>query len=519
MRNAAAFGLAALLATARVHAQGPIDHLEFLEAPRLVQCGRTPAFRVTLNAVNTARQLVPISMTEEQALKNFSVTQGGTPARLFYVRLSDGGERAIARRYFMLLLDTSGSMNRLVANGRTRFDAAKAAVRRSLQSLDEGADFVSIVPFDSHRVAERIRSARFDATREGIERQLQAIPAPDTQANNTALYSAIVEALPLMREKAAAGELVSLVVFTDGENDVGHPGDDRGLLGSEGLTIAKARVAEARVPMTTVGFNLSSPAGQRALSELAWPTIDNYYDASTNPQKLGDIFELTRRKLANRIELTFLPVQRSKEALAGQTLQFHVDVNTNQGTASSRMEPTWNAPAMATPVYDANCTTPEEVARARIEAPAPATPAILQRLLILAMLGCVLALLWFGAPRLVWPERYVTKPVLPSANLAMSGSGPSVSMNSGMRPSVNYPSVNYPNVSSPNVNVSYPNVNYPSVSRPETSVRLPPRGAARPVGQPRRDPARPPDTDAPRHSTDETVYRPPNKRFPGNKDE
>src|SRR5262249_20356773 len=161
-----------------------------------------------------------------------------------------------------------------------------------------------------------------DATRDGIERQIQAIPRPDTNLNNTALYSAIYEALPILRERAASGTPVSLVVFTDGVNDVGHPQDDRGLLGNEGLAMTKARAAEAGVPWTTAGSGRDGAGGRRALGERAWPTADNYYNAATNPNRLQEIFESTRRKLTNRIQMTFRPTETAREQLAAKTLPF-----------------------------------------------------------------------------------------------------------------------------------------------------------------------------------------------------
>src|SRR5262249_6191851 len=146
---ASTFALTAVLAAT---AQSPIDHLEFAAAPQLVQCDHHPAFRVTLNAVSATRQPVGVPMTEEQAKANFTIEQGATTAPPFYVKLLDSGDAAPQATYFMLLLDTSGSMNELVSPGRTRFDAAKDAVRRSVAKMNEGVDHIAIVPFDSHQV-------------------------------------------------------------------------------------------------------------------------------------------------------------------------------------------------------------------------------------------------------------------------------------------------------------------------------------------------------------------------------
>ena len=503
MRVVCATALAAALAAAGVSAQGTIDHLEFVDAPQLVQCGHNPAFRVTLNPVDANRQLVPVSMTVDQAKKNFTINQDGGVIKPFYVRMiaSDDGSGAKQESYVMLLLDTSGSMNRIVAGTQmTRFEAAKEAIRRSLRNLNEGVDHVAVVPFDSHHVVERIKNASFDATRDGIERQLQGIPRPDTKLNNTALYTAMVEGLPVLRDRAGANAAL-LVILTDGVNEVGFPNDDPGLLGNEGLGVAKARAAEARTPVTTVGFGLDNPLGRKALSELAWPSSDSYYDAATNPNRLQEIFESTRRKLTNRIQMTFQPIQNSKDQLAGKTIQFHVELKSGQSVAATRLEPPWNAPAMAAPVYDANCSPAEEKALIMTPGPdgprSPDTPDILKRLVIFGTLGLVLAAFWFGAPRFVWPDAYVTRPTLPS-----------------MPSTPNIPGVQVSPVSPGSIRQSSPGAtSYGSQApRPETSVRLPPRNMARPAAPPRQ-PSRPPDTDPGRQPNDETVYRPPDKRF------
>ena len=75
-----------------------------------------------------------------------------------------------------MLIDISGSMNRPVATGQTRFEAAKAAISSFLEGFQDGVDRVAVVPFESHHVESTIRSARF-ATTPG-RRPLQQHPSP-----------------------------------------------------------------------------------------------------------------------------------------------------------------------------------------------------------------------------------------------------------------------------------------------------------------------------------------------------
>ena len=84
--------------------------------------------------------------------------------------------------------------------------------------------------------------------------QLNAIQTPAPQ-DNTALFSAVVAAIPILQNEAKSGRAVALVVFSDGHNDVGHPGDDPNLLsGPSGLQSATTAAKEAKIPIYTIGF-------------------------------------------------------------------------------------------------------------------------------------------------------------------------------------------------------------------------------------------------------------------------
>ena len=88
---------------------------------------------------------------------------------------------------------------------------------------------------------------------------------------------------------------VLLVVFTDGENDVAHPGDDAGLLaGNDGLeqVLQKARRKASQLPLTiiTVGLEGRRTFNQEALRRLAFPADANTYYRAQNRSDLQRAF-------------------------------------------------------------------------------------------------------------------------------------------------------------------------------------------------------------------------------------
>lgn len=483
---------ASLLLPSRVSAQA--DHLEYLQTPQLVDCDPKPYFRIIVNAVGPDRRPAGVAISTTDPTKAFRVFEGSRDHNVVYVSTSNSGTGSGSQgSYIMLLFDTSGSMKFKLASGETRFAAAKAAVKSSLASFTDGVDHIAVVPFDSHDVLGRISRATFQSTRAGVEQQVDAIPTPRA---DTAIYSAVRAALERLKQLSDSGSAVSLIVFSDGANDVNHRGNDPGLLGDEGLAIVRDLAARIKVPVITVGFGITGDAkAETAFRGIAWPNAENYYDAATNPQRLREILEGTRKKLTDQIHILFGPVRDSRSELAGKSIAFRVE--TTQNPITSRSESAWNPPAVGTPLSDTKCTIEEARAIAIPEGP-PHELTWLQwllshhRVLILVGFGGLLAALWFGVPRLVWPDRYVPKPVMP----------PMPATGSSMRPE-------RPRMPSPPQAPSPGGYTRPSVSNDQT-VFISPPGQSRPPAAPPRSPARPPDA-RPRDAQDETVFIPPPK--------
>ena len=491
--------LVLLMAPATSRAQ--IDHLEVLEAPRLVNCAdELPYFRVVVNAVDVDRKPVAVGLSSAEAKKSFHVSEGDREHVVQYVGLFEsGGQAKSPGNYVLLLLDTSGSMRARLPSGQTRFNEAKAAVSRSLTNFTEDTDHIAVVPFNSHNVVSQIRGAAFQSTRQGVNDQLAAIPPAQA---NTALYTAVTEALPILKARRDAGYGVSLVVFSDGQNDVGKPGDDRGLLGPEGLAIVKELSMQLKVPITTVGFGVSGNAATvSALRELAWPTADSYYDVETNSQRLAEIFRLAQKRLTDRIQILFGPVRTARDSLSGQSIPFRVRLRTREGFVSGRSEPAWNAPAVGVPVFETKCTEAE--LRAILEAPPPDVAGPdrqLSRLLVLAMFSTLLAGLWFGAPRFVWPESYIPKPTF---NRPASG----VPQVDALRAPTFPPSRGGSPAAPPARGGPSPQSRPARPTDPQTIV-IPPRSAPRPAAPSPSSTPQEPDPQGLRGAEDETVFRP-----------
>jgi hypothetical protein len=473
------------------------DHLEVLQTPQLVECDTRAFFRVFVSPVDADRKPIGVALSGSDPKKLFQVSEGERPHGVIYVASSAAG--GTQGTYSILLLDTSGSMNARLGPGQTRFTVAKKAVRDSLANFADGTDHMAVIPFDSHKVVARIRGAEFQSTRRGLGDQLDAISAPQ---RNTAIFSAVAEALPILKERSDAGFAVSLVVFTDGKNEVNLPGDDRGLLGDEGLAIVRALAATMKIPITTVGFGVTgNVAAENVLKEIAWPNSESYYDAATSGDTLRQIFESARRKLTERIHILFGPVRSRRTELAGQSVQFRVRFRAADGFVTSRLEPLWNAPAVGVPVADTTCTTAEAKAILEFDkgdGPGRPLPWNQERLLILLIFAAILAGLWFGAPRLVWPESYIPRPTFQRPNVPLPPNVPSPSFQRPQMPSMSPPRAPAP----------------PAFSRPsapnEQTIVVPPRPQPRSAPSPPRGAPRAPEP-RPRDAQDETVYRPPDK--------
>jgi Mg-chelatase subunit ChlD len=512
-RTAIALAIA-LCAPAAGRAQTPAK-LKIAVAPVLLDCRNQVCFRLLVNAYDASDR--PIAIPERAPLEVF---EGGIKHPVFFSAVVETKTEAAntQSRYTFLVVDTSGSMLEPVLGGsETKFEAARAAIREHLVGkLQDGVDRIAIAGFDSSRVKERIAAAPLRTRRADALGDLAALrPSP---RGNTALYSAVDFALDRLEEVRADAEKtqaeVMLVVFTDGANDV-HPerGDDPGLLTeAEGLqrVLDKAarRARDLPLRIITVGLEGRRTFNQDALRKLAFPSDSGTYFTTRSADELAKTFSTIAGEKANRMFLTVGPVRPSRDEIAGRPIALTVRWGDLSDTAQ------WEAPPVGTPARGAALTPAESRA---LPVPrgggSPWWWLLVRRLVIMATYSLVLALLWFGLPRLIWPERYAPAAAragaLPrSGGAARPGRGAPPARPAGgdvtviARPgaqsaaaagSAPVPRAARPPAPRPGVPTSA--APPPRPARPTPADRVPPR-PARPAPQKRQDPDDPEMDDA-----------------------
>lgn len=298
----------------------------------------------------------------------------------------------------LMLIDVSGSMKNL------GIGTVKLVVRdflRTLDSLPAGSLRVAIAPFGSRSVAQRIKAAAF-TTPDSARLAIDALPDPDTE--NTGLFSAVEMATErLGTELAAAGDGAAgaLVVITDGDNDVGRPGDDPGLLaGDAGLARAARAVDQSPVVVSLIGIG---HLNDKVLGTLAGSKGRKYLvrlDAFELAKPLGGV----RDYFWSNWEVA-VPLGIAREAL-GRGLAPLIPA-LSAGGQSYSSPAVWRPPVLALPAFGGVASA--DFALARVER-AAGIRSLDRRLPLALMVAVLLLLLWLVVPRLLWPPLAVEAP-------------------------------------------------------------------------------------------------------------
>lgn len=385
--------------------------LQFADKPVMVSCtlANGPCFRLKFNIVDEKGAPAPVELpAADQLARSLTIHMGERSATPFFASAeTPGGQGTVRPRVALILIDVSGSMNTRLNNGQTRFAAAQAAAAIFLDGFEDGVDRLAVVPFGSRQVEGTIRTAQFATSKQAARAQIESLPIPQPKTN-TALYTAVDTALSVL--SAAAHEApgapeTMLVVMTDGQNDV-QAGDDPGLLaGEDGLRAVEQKVRDAGIPVHAIGF------GKRAeLDETALRRISTKYDMTEDPEDLKRLFTVARALLNSRMRVTFEAPWTDRASLAGRSFNFTGDLRLPDGEVLHSNQATWSTPQMGVPAFQGKCDETE--ARALLLRPKPPDTtagvgiAILRPLLVFTGLGVLLAILWFGLPRLIWPARY-----------------------------------------------------------------------------------------------------------------
>ncbi|HEY4050707.1 MAG TPA: vWA domain-containing protein [Acidobacteriaceae bacterium] len=404
-------------------AHGQTSSLDFLTKPALIECepeSGEPCFRIKLGFVDETGKPVNVQLPPAgQLAPHIEVQVDGQAVRPFYAVATSGRSDQTRRpQTTLLLFDVSGSMLTSDLGGQSRFEAAKGAAAEYLKNFSDGQDLVAIVPFASRNVEKTIAAAHFVSTRAAAQAELDALPRPEAR-NNTALYSAVRAAVELLRRHGRPdAEQPRLLLLTDGTNDV-HPrsGDDQGLLtGPSGLATAAAAVRQSGVDVQPIGLGDRQSIDEVAITQLGTrpPLITFDVDA------LHKAFQVRQLPQDGSLTVTLTAPESlgSRTLLAGRVVRFRVKVALTDGSMLvENRQALWVAPPLATPSFEANSTNAEQHAfleYARLDH--TSLLFVLRPFFIFAGCGAVLALLWFGLPRLLWPERYdnrAARPVRP----------------------------------------------------------------------------------------------------------
>ncbi|WP_158942859.1 vWA domain-containing protein [Granulicella sp. S190] len=401
-------GLSSLLG-----AQGPAVSLDFLAKPALVECepaGAELCFRLNFGFLDAGNKssAVPLPPARE-LVQRIEVQADGQSIYPFYAAPTAGGVQVPARRpqTAILLLDVSGSMLTKDIDGQTRFDAARSAAAAYLQGFSDGKDHVAVIPFASRNLEETIASAHFVSTRAEAQAQLDALPRPEPN-NNTALYSAVAAAVGALAQQRHGGDQARLIVLTDGTNDV-HPqiGDDTGLLtGVDGLNAAAIAVEKSGVDVLPIGLGDEHSIDEVSMARLGTQPPLITFDINS----LRKAFQLPQAEQVGGVTVMVKAPRSlaSRTLLAGRVIRFRIKMTLADEVILVENRPAlWIAPPVATPSFDGESTETEQRAYlASVHIGEDSAWLIARPILVFLGFAALLAVLWFGLPRLIWLDRY-----------------------------------------------------------------------------------------------------------------
>ena len=409
-----------------VFAQSANAHLDFAGNLQMLACdpvSSAPCFRMQLNVVDAQGHPAGVELPENAKLPaSMRVHLENEELTPFYAA-AEHGSSAPQHRVALVLIDISGSMNRKLSTGNTRFEAARSALEDFLNQFQNGYDEVAIVPFESHHVIDTIRNARFVTTRQDALAAATALPLPGPR-NDTALYSAVSAGLDTLSQQAKSEAAQSgkppdtlLIVMTDGTNEILR-GDDPGLLaGPAGLEQVSSKVRQSGMQVIGIGFGDPSEIDQTALKALSTKSF-----MASGYDELRRIFALAHKLLTDRLTATFVSPWPDRASLAGRTLHVTADLTLPSGQVLTSTPQVWSAPAIGLPLYEGRCSAAEM--KALLDETSGTTGgwiSVVRPLVVFGGLAALLLILWFWVPRLVWPEQYIGE--VPAARwLGSSGS-------------------------------------------------------------------------------------------------
>jgi hypothetical protein len=386
--------------------------------PELVDCSpvtQSPCLSAGFTPVDAQGKPAPVVLPPFPELAGaITLTSDQATVKPFFATACPGSDAARHINIVLLMMDISGSMNQPVGNGLTRFEAARGAIAKYLEAMQQGSDRIAIVPFESHGVVAPIRSAVFATDRDDALAQLHALPQPAAH-NNTALYQAIFSGIQslqdeissVQREGHAPEELQShMIVMTDGKNEV-RPGDDPQLLdGPLGLQQAAAQVQASHLDVISIGFGDSDSIDADALKRLS---IRFFYAADAN--QLLDALHVSRPGQSHEIHVTWtLPIANRFE-LSGRDQRWAPALSLRGAGVITGSPIVFIVPAIAPPLFSRHALATELQTLIATHPPSDSGwSAVLIMLLLFTGAVLMILMFWFWIPRLIWGDRYAGAP-------------------------------------------------------------------------------------------------------------
>ncbi|MCI0665029.1 MAG: VWA domain-containing protein [Acidobacteria bacterium] len=360
-----------------------------------------PYFHAELKFADSSQVKLPAGAEELQ--KRIKVREAGS---LFvregkdFVPFKVSNRSTEGKLDLMMLFDLSGSMITGNLGSRTRLEAAKDAGRVLLNNFRPG-DRIAIAPFESHDVRTKIENAPFSETREDAQAQIEGLAA--RRDGNTALYSATIFALERLQRLKKTDRQYMLVILTDGRNDLG-PGDDPELLRrQDDLDSVIKKLRETNIQTFTIG--VGDGADAEALREMVYPRENkDQYSSATDTDSLNKFLASAKQSLTEQIGILFYLRHRDYHAL--ESLNLKVRIETLDGRVLQGLIP-WNCRAAVGCAPDKKLE-PEDVSLVTERSDAPQPPGaqwkeLLWLIFKFAIALGILAALWYGIPKLIWP--------------------------------------------------------------------------------------------------------------------
>jgi Mg-chelatase subunit ChlD len=413
--------------------------LNFADQIQLLDCQPVtpvPCFSASFNVVDSNGAPVAVNFPKADRLPSaLTVTADDLPVKIFYA--STSSSQKLARgRVVLVLVDISGSMARRLPSGETRFEAARSALAQFLDTFQDGVDEVAIAPFESHDVSATIHAATFAHSKEQALAQVRSIPEPGKH-NNTALYSAVSYGLDVLADRvrtlqsngSTPAPETTLVVMTDGKNEV-LVGDDAGLLsGAEGLNEVAGKVSASRLQVLGIGFGERSNIDVAALQRMSTDPPLMAADADS----LRKAFVIARRLILDRLQVAFLSPWPDRATLAGRSVRFKANLILPDGSSLASNEALFGTPQMGLPLFSSKAGVDELAALNRqIKSGETGWLTLLRPIFVFLGLGGILLVAWFWIPRLVWPGQYIGR--IAFAKPAGRWAGPSRGVQPAPRP-------------------------------------------------------------------------------------